>query len=73
MISGRLPWVGVAGRQKELRMCPWWRFEQQSTRMALATVTHLSNDEMNDAMGQTTPPSAAFFWMFDEEDAEPGV
>ena len=27
---------------------------------------------MSDAMGQETPPSAAFFQMYDEEDAEPG-
>ena len=28
--------------------------------------------EMNDAMGQKVPPCAAFFRMYDEEDADPG-
>ena len=69
-------------------MRSWCRHEQESIRTALATVIHQSigaargqktatmawvRDEVNYAMGQKTPHSAAFFQMFHEEDAERGL
>ena len=38
-----------------------------------STMTEDCHNEMNDAMGQMTPPSTAFFRIYDEEDAEQGV
>ena len=76
-------------------MRSWWRHQQVSVRMAMATVMHHGpmhtesgaprgqmtatmarreeSHEMNDAICQKTPPSAAFFRVHDEGDAEPGV
>ena len=43
-------------------------------RQKKATTARMEErNEMNDAIGQKTPPSAAFFWVSDEEDAELGV
>ena len=68
----------VVGESKRMRS--WSRHEQQSIRMAMtvsgappgqktATMAWREvRDEVNDAIGQTTSPSAAFYWIY--EDAE---
>ena len=49
--SSERPTGGVAGRRREWRMRSWFRHEQQSTRMALATVLHHSYDRVHTEYG----------------------
>ena len=49
--SSERPSGGVARRRRERRMRSWFRHEQQSIRMALATVLHHSYDKVHTEYG----------------------